>query len=122
MVRRFVIIFSNISNLTASKGMPVLLRHAEAKNWSKTIQWSSTRIRKQQCMLSTILVVSSTDNDMLFSVAGFQPSTERKLNIGISWLGLIDSCVLPYYGSSSILILLSTFLKFFLLCNTPVVD
>ena len=37
---------------------------------------------KIRCLLSTVLVVSSTDTEMLFSVAGFQTSTvKRKLYI-----------------------------------------
>lgn len=34
-----------------------------------------------RCLLSTVLVVSSTDTEMLFSVAGFQTSTVKRIYI-----------------------------------------
>lgn len=36
------------------------------------------KIEKERCLLSTVLVVSPTDAEMLFSVAGFQTSTVKK--------------------------------------------
>lgn len=38
---------------------------------------------KIRCLLSTVLVVPSTDIEMLFSVAGFQTSTVKRKNVCI---------------------------------------